>query len=90
MNISMQGQDENILTSTDKILALQRKIGIWKHRAEKGNFEMFPPIPKTHTKETVALMAKHLATLDQNIQHYFPSLTTEKYDWVRNPFTPDS
>ncbi|XP_068201795.1 protein FAM200A-like [Palaemon carinicauda] len=24
--------------------------------------------------------------LDENIDHYFPSLSTEKYDWIRNPF----
>ncbi|KAF2355623.1 Chitin binding domain [Trinorchestia longiramus] len=31
----MQGRNENILTSTDKLVSLKEKIGIWKVRVEK-------------------------------------------------------
>ena len=31
-------------------------------------------------------MVEHLTALEENINHYFPSLNTEKYDWVRNSF----
>jgi hypothetical protein len=62
LNTSMQGQDENTQTSTDRLVALQWKI--------------------------VILKVKHLATLEHNIQHYFPSLVAEQYDWVRYPFAP--
>ncbi|XP_068201803.1 zinc finger BED domain-containing protein 5-like [Palaemon carinicauda] len=31
-------------------------------------------------------IVNYIKTLDENIDHYFPSLSTEKYDWIRNPF----
>lgn len=30
VNTKMQGREENILTSTDKLLAFQKKIVMWK------------------------------------------------------------
>ena len=42
LNISMQGREENILTSSDKLLAFKKKVAIWKNRAKDGNFKMFP------------------------------------------------
>ena len=41
VNSSMQGQNENILSSTDKMVALKKKIVIWKNRAKLGEFECF-------------------------------------------------
>jgi hypothetical protein len=38
----MQGPKENILTSTDKILAFKNKIQVWKKHLSSGNTEMFP------------------------------------------------
>ena len=37
---SMQGRNENILTSTDKLVALKNKIVIWKNRAKLGEFDV--------------------------------------------------
>ena len=37
------------------------------------------------TKEMIPIVVGHLTALEENIDHYFPSLNTEKYDWVRNP-----
>ncbi|XP_068247742.1 zinc finger BED domain-containing protein 5-like [Palaemon carinicauda] len=85
-NSSMQGRNENILTSTDKLVALKKKIIIWKNRASSGNFDMFPSMRTTCIKERIPIVVSHLTALDENIDHYFPSLNTEKYDWIRNPF----
>jgi hypothetical protein len=38
----MQGPKENVLTSTDKLLAFENKIQVWKLRLSSGNTEMFP------------------------------------------------
>jgi hypothetical protein len=86
----MQGRAENILTSTDKMFALQQRIKIWKTRASKGNLEMFPLTAKTNHKDILELILKHLDSLHCQINHYFPSLSIEKYDWVRNPFVEAS
>ena len=40
VNSSMQGQNKNILTSTDKLVALKKKIVIWKNRAKLGEFDV--------------------------------------------------
>ena len=37
---SMQGRNENILTSTDKLVALKKKIVIWKNRVKLGEFDV--------------------------------------------------
>jgi len=42
LNTSMQGREENILTSSDKLVAFKKKVEIWKNRAKDGNFEIFP------------------------------------------------
>ena len=50
-NSNMQGRNENILTSTDKLVALKKKIIIWKNRASSGNFDMFPSMRTTCIKK---------------------------------------
>ena len=32
------------------------------------------------------LVYDHINTLGERINHYFPSLSSEQYDWVRDPF----
>ena len=45
VNTGLQGRNENLLSSTDKLVFMQRKIFIWKSRIASGNFEMFPLVP---------------------------------------------
>jgi len=89
VNTSMQGKAENLLTSTDKIHSLQQKIQIWKKHVTKGNLEMFPLVAKTNHTDIHPLILDHLDELHEKVGHYFPSLSTEKYDWVRNPFVEE-
>ena len=86
VNTGLQGRNENLLSSTDKLVSLQRKIIIWKARIAKGNCEMFPLVPKKFIEEITPLISDHLTTLGERIDHYFPSLSSESYDWVRDPF----
>jgi hypothetical protein len=39
----------------DVLLALQRKVVIWRKRATESNPEMLPLIKKEHTTETVSV-----------------------------------
>jgi hypothetical protein len=86
VNTSMQGPNENILTSTDKMCALVKKIQIWKARTSNKNLDMFPLVSKTNFEDILPLISIHLDSLQSQVKHYFPSLKTEKFDWVRNPF----
>ena len=40
-NMQMQGRTENVLSSTDKLRSLQKKLGIWKRCALDGNLRCF-------------------------------------------------
>ncbi len=91
LNTSMQGPNENILTSTDKIIAFQNKLKVWKKYISRGNVEMFPLLYElrgaTADMEVVAVIGVHLEILSNRLDNYFPSLSVELYDWIRNPFT---
>ena len=76
VNSSMQGLNENILTSTDKLVALKKIIVIWKNRAKLGEFDMFPTMRTNCTKQMIPIVIVHLTALEENIDHYFPSLNT--------------
>jgi len=82
----MQDRGENVLTSSDKLVAFEKKVAIWKNRAKDGNFEMFPLVRESCIKKMSPIVFKHLTTLEEKFNFYFPSLKTDEYDWVRNPF----
>ena len=83
---SMQGRNENILSSTDKIIAFQKKLAIWKKRIAAGNLEMFPSTLKSKCPKIAPLILNHLDTLPKNLNKYSPLISIDHYDWVRSPF----
>ena len=64
VNSSMQGRNKNILTSTDKLVAIKRKNLILKNRAKLGEFDMFPTMRTNCTKEMIPIM--YLTALEEN------------------------
>ena len=91
LNKSLQGPRENILTSSDKILAFKKRLDLWKSHVAQGNFDMFPRFLKSKSgdgcKKTSCLIESHLEELYIRIENYFPSLSTQAYDWIRDPFS---
>ena len=87
-NSNMQGKNENLLSSADKMRALQEKLKVWSLRIQEGNSDMFFHFSKTNNKEMVLSVIKHLKSLQDKIEKYFPTVSTENYKWVRNPFLP--
>ena len=49
---------------------------------------MFFRFSKTNNKKMVPSIIKHLKSLQDKIEKYFPTVSTENYKWVRNPFLP--
>ncbi|GFU10156.1 SCAN domain-containing protein 3 [Trichonephila clavipes] len=86
INSSMQGPNENILNSTDKLVGFKKQITLWKNKAQEGNVEKFESVPKDSYKTIKLIVVDHLTTLEERIIHYFPKLDIKKFDWVRNPF----
>jgi len=60
----MQGREENILTSSDKLVAFGKKAAIWKNRAKYGNFEMFRLVRESCIKKMSPIVFQHLTTLE--------------------------
>ena len=87
-NSNIQGKNENLLSSADKMRALQEKLKVWSLRIQEGNSDMFFHCSKTNNKEMVSSVIKHLKSLQDKIEKYFPTVSTENYKWVRNPFLP--
>jgi hypothetical protein len=69
-------------------------MNLWKNHILKGNLEMFPLLLGLESEEgywqILSLIGNHLEELQNKIKHYFPSLSTEVYDWVRNPHSESS
>ena len=47
---------------------------------------MFPLISKLLEMIHFPLIIEHLTNLEASLKYYFPSLNTEEYDWIQNPF----
>ena len=87
-NSNMQGKNENLLSSADKMRALQEKVKVWSLQIQEGNSDMFFHFSKTNNKEMVSLVIKHLKSLQDKIEKYFPTVSTENNKWVRIHFYP--
>ena len=75
----MHGKNENLLSSADKVRAVQKKLKVWSFRIQEGNSDMFFHFSETNTKEMVSSVIKHLKSLHNKIEKYFPTVPTESY-----------
>jgi hypothetical protein len=61
-----------------------------KKHLSSGNIEIFPLLlqvqSQTDYKEVIPLIISRFESLTENHDQYFPSLSSEMHDWVRNPF----
>ena len=74
VNTRMQGRNENLLTSTDKINGFRSKLPLWQQHVEIGNLEMFPLIPKQQNVNNAAFCE----TISK-LSFYFSSACTERF-----------
>jgi len=82
---SVQGRNENILTSTDKLIAFTKKVTLWKSSVRAGTLDMFPFVRKTCVKEMIPVIVEHLTCLGRRVEKYFPSISVDEFDWIRDP-----
>ncbi|XP_069588346.1 zinc finger BED domain-containing protein 5-like [Ranitomeya imitator] len=90
LNTRMQGRNENLLTSTDKMNGFRLKVQLWQQHVQGGNLQMFPLTEKLHDDNTAAMcevIGRHLKTLEEKLSFYFSSTFTECLDWVRDPYS---
>ncbi|XP_068228168.1 zinc finger BED domain-containing protein 5-like [Palaemon carinicauda] len=87
VNAKMPGKSENGLSSTDKIKALKDKLQLWGGKVKEGNLDMFSHFAlAANSGEIIPIISEHLAVREKQLQHYFPDICIENYDWIRNPF----
>jgi len=90
LNTRMQGRNENLLTSTDKINGFRSKVHLWQQHVESGNLEMFPLTKKwqnVHTAALCEIIGTHLKSFEEKMSFYFSSAFTECLDWIREPYS---
>ena len=93
LNLSLQGENNNIFTLKSKIEAFIKKLNIWIQKAQNDSFEMFKSTDDflasngVETGVIKPIITSHLINLMKNFQQYFlPELDNAKLDWIQNPF----
>lgn len=93
LNKKMQGKNENLLTCSDKLNGFKKKLELWQTVLQQGSLEMFHRTSqiKIENKQVILDLAQeHLTLLQQKFEHYFHTINTEQYNWIRNPFARDA
>ncbi|XP_068208551.1 zinc finger BED domain-containing protein 5-like [Palaemon carinicauda] len=88
LNLSMQGRLEGIVTSVNKMKGFQRKLKSWKSAIQKDDVSNLPSLQQPGYKGLGTeknLILNHLEQLREAVDKYFPSLSTEKLDWIVSP-----
>ena len=89
----MQGHDSNLLKSSDKISAFQKKLVIWKRKVSEGTCDMFPLLSSFMIDSDLEFemvqkdIAEHITSLEQYFEQYFSNFEFDEYEWVRSPFS---
>ena len=72
LNISLQGENINVLTLTSKIQAFPKKINVWLMTVKSISYEMFPCLEEFITENELnfeiikPIIIKHLVSLGEN------------------------
>ena len=93
LNLQMQGRNTNIIKFVDSFKAFIDKLGNWKQKVALNNMSMFEKldmvldesnneIPSSIQRDITA----HLTALEDEFKCYFPEVTSNELDMVRNPF----
>ena len=90
----MQGRNTNIINLVDALKAFTSKLSNWKQKLRIQNYLMFEKLDilldNRENKLAVQIendILKHLSTLESKFERYFPKITNDEPDFVRNLFT---
>ena len=70
-NSNMQGKNEDLLSSADKMRALLEKLKVWWLRIQERNSDMFFRFSKTTNEEMVSSVIKHLGLCKTKLRNIF-------------------
>ena len=93
-NLQTQGRNTNIINFVDALKAFTSKLSNWKQKIRIQNCSVFEKlyIRFDNRKNKLAVqigngILKHLSTLESQFERYFPEITTDELDFIRNLFT---
>ena len=91
LNLSLQGENNNIFTLQSVLKAFFKKLNIWIQRAQNDSLKMFSSTDdflasnNVETDVIKPVITSHLTNLVKNFQQYFlPELDNDKLDWILN------
>ncbi|CAH1963993.1 unnamed protein product [Acanthoscelides obtectus] len=94
LNISLQGNETNILTLQDKIASFLRKLELYQRRVQAGDVSMFTQLSEqlvNNKQEKISFensVVQHLTAVIDSLQQYFPNMDSrESYSWILRPFS---
>lgn len=92
LNAAMQGRQETLVGTVEKLTAFKDKLSLWKRRISIGRTAPFPNISlilqadnATSFDEIKPIVVGHLEKLMSEFQRYIPE-DISIYSWVKNPF----
>nr|XP_039253417.1 zinc finger BED domain-containing protein 5-like [Styela clava] len=92
VSISLQGNKVTYFKAQGTILALQRKINLWKECILEGKHECFGNLCEYLLSNQLVLQEKikeaifkHLTNLAESIEKYF-IINADNFLWIQNPF----
>jgi hypothetical protein len=91
LNLSLQGEKENILTISGKIKSFVEKINLWIIQVGLQNVEFLPTVDLHQRKSEIFLEIKEtMEKLRTSFNKYFPNIDISKFEWILQPFSCDT
>ena len=94
LNLQMQGKNTNIIKFVDALKAFKSKLSNWKRKIRMHNYSMFEKLDMLVDHREIGLpvqiksdILEHLSSLESEFERYFPEISYDELDFVRNPFT---
>lgn len=89
VNLKLQGDDLNLITTKSVMCAFSAKLLLWKRNLGRGELSQFPYLSKLNlTDQDTREYCKHLETLHADIGTRFEDILTLNIPaWILNPFT---
>lgn len=94
LNVSLQGNETNILQLSDKISAFRKKLLLWKTKLDDRDIHY--SFPALHTvledndlqlsEELKSVFVDHLTELNVHFQKYFAE-EVDQHNWIKDPFS---
>ena len=96
LNRSLQGKDANLMIFHDKMSGFLATLKLLADKAAVKRFSLFPRLVEhlttcqyddTELDSLSGEIARHLRSLIEQFEHYFPELDVQSFSVVRDPFT---